>query len=82
MLSNFMNVTTSSTVTIQWTPPPNADSVMYAIGVAPPPVSGRFVGTSNPQITITVLYNIHYTVNVSVAALCAEVETIAVSLGQ
>ena len=80
-LSNSVNGTNNSTVTIVWTPPPNAGNVMYAITVIPIPESGDLMDTSLTQTTITVLYNTHYTINVSVNTLCAEVAAFTFTLG-
>ena len=76
-----MNGTTNSTVTIQWTPPPNAGNAMYTIAVTPLPESGPVMDTVSTQTSIIVFYNTFYTVNVSVAAPCAEVATITFTLG-
>ena len=81
MLGNFVNGTTNSIVTIQWTPPPNAGNVMYTIVVTPLPESGPVMATASTQTSTTLLYNTQYTVSVSIMASCAEVATSTFTLG-
>ena len=82
MLTNFMYGTTDSTLTIEWTPPPNAGNAMYNVAIDPVPVSGNLMDINSNQITITVAFNINYDVNISVNTMCAELVSTTILLGK
>lgn len=61
-----------ATVTVEWTPPPNGENLMYVVEVTPPPLSGPMtVIASSTRTNISVNYNINYTVTVRVNILCS-----------
>ncbi len=71
-LSNFVNGTASSNVTIEWTPPQDAVmGAVYTIAVTPEVANGP-MDTASTLTSITVLYNTNYMVTVSINAPCAQ----------
>ena len=61
MVGDVINRTADSTVTIEWTLPSDGSIINYTISVLPTPLSTDT--NSQTFITITVLYNTNYHVN-------------------
>ena len=80
---NFMNGPNNFNVTIQWTPPLNSGSdVVYTVEVAPPPVSGSVMDTSDTQVTVTLLYNMPYSARVFIITPCrGQTQDVSLMLG-
>ena len=64
-IATFQNSSNSSMVTLQWDAPVGSAVDNYSIAISPNPLSGALLSTTATQTTITLQYNVNYTLQIT-----------------